>query len=294
MSKRVYEIARELDLSTREAVDRLNNAGIEIKSHLASVEDPVYKRVFDNSSNVTPSNGHSEVRESQALPSMIQLPLKRSLSMSILVFAGAFLLAFTVGASVGAIAVLMSKGDLYVPAREAPKPAGEKVQVPEHRGADAGRSEQQQANANQEQAASTKREQAEYVSRIGEIQAKSVETFLDSHSKMLRYDALTADEVGEMQVNSTVLATFATQTDYLDPPEEYREQYEVFSRSVYELNEATRLGYSLAADPIGATQADFDEYDHLVSEVAADLQRSNELLDRDYKTIEGLQRVSPS
>ena len=46
MSKRVYEIARELDLSTKEVIDRLNDAGLEVKSHFAVVEDPLVESVW--------------------------------------------------------------------------------------------------------------------------------------------------------------------------------------------------------------------------------------------------------
>jgi hypothetical protein len=48
MSKRVYEVARELGLSTNEVIRRLNDAGVEVKSYLAVVEDPVYDKVFDD------------------------------------------------------------------------------------------------------------------------------------------------------------------------------------------------------------------------------------------------------
>jgi hypothetical protein len=50
----------------------------------------------------------------------------------------------------------------------------------------------------------------------------------------------------------------------------------------------------LAADPISATQADFEDYDRLVDEATADLQQSNEILGKDYKTIEGVRSVSTS
>src|SRR4051812_38206555 len=46
MSKRVYEIARELSLGTKEVMERLKEAGVEVNNHFAAVEDPVYKRVF--------------------------------------------------------------------------------------------------------------------------------------------------------------------------------------------------------------------------------------------------------
>jgi translation initiation factor IF-2 len=62
MSKRVYEIARELDLDTKEVIGRLNEAGIEVKHHSASVEDPVYERVFGDGAQ----NGRSEAQEAEA------------------------------------------------------------------------------------------------------------------------------------------------------------------------------------------------------------------------------------
>ncbi|MGH3105890.1 MAG: translation initiation factor IF-2 N-terminal domain-containing protein, partial [Rubrobacteraceae bacterium] len=57
MSKRVYEIARELDLESKEVISRLREAGVEVKSHSSSVEDPVYERVFG-------ANGRSEAEGS--------------------------------------------------------------------------------------------------------------------------------------------------------------------------------------------------------------------------------------
>src|SRR5215203_1391835 len=59
MSKRVYEIARELDLESKEVISRLREAGVEVKSHSSSVEEPVYERVFG-------ANGRSEAQESEA------------------------------------------------------------------------------------------------------------------------------------------------------------------------------------------------------------------------------------
>src|SRR5215218_4909829 len=59
MSKRVYEIARELDLESQEVISRLREAGVEVKSHSSSVEEPVYERVFG-------ANGRSEAQEAEA------------------------------------------------------------------------------------------------------------------------------------------------------------------------------------------------------------------------------------
>jgi translation initiation factor IF-2 len=64
MSRRVYEIARELDLDTKEVIGRLNEAGVQVKHHSASVEDPVYERVFGDGADG--QNGRSEAREARA------------------------------------------------------------------------------------------------------------------------------------------------------------------------------------------------------------------------------------
>jgi hypothetical protein len=42
-----------------------------------------------------------------------------------------------------------------------------------------------------------------------------------------------------------------------------------------------------------ATQSGFDEYDRHVNQAATYLKKSNEMLGRDYKRIEGVQEVSP-
>jgi translation initiation factor IF-2 len=67
MSKRVYEIARELNLENKEVIGRLNDAGVEVKSHSSSVDEPDYERVFGAASNgdVAP-NGRTEAQEEEA------------------------------------------------------------------------------------------------------------------------------------------------------------------------------------------------------------------------------------
>jgi translation initiation factor IF-2 len=65
MSKRVYQIARELGLESREVISRLREAGVEVKSHSSSVEDLVYERVFGDGENGA-QNGRSETQEAEA------------------------------------------------------------------------------------------------------------------------------------------------------------------------------------------------------------------------------------
>ena len=223
---------------------------------------------------------------------MIEWLRKQSLPTRVMVYTTTAILAFAVAAGVGATTALMIQGDLSLPTREEPEPAGEQGDTPQHGGADGDRPQQKEAGAEKEEAASRQVE-TEYVSRIGEIQASSVETFKESHTLIVRYDAVTADDVEEMQANQTALQGFVDQVDDLDPPQRYGEQYEVFRSAIEELYQAAQLAHDLAADPTAATQSGFDEYDRHVNEAAAGLQRSNEILGREYKTIEGVQRVSP-
>jgi poly-beta-1,6-N-acetyl-D-glucosamine synthase len=270
----------------------------EVKRHSTSVEDPVYERVFGDGADGAAPNGRSEAQEAEALPSMIQSPRKRSLLRRVLVYILAPTLAFVLAASVGAMAALMVQGDLSLPGRGEPRPSAEQADTAQHQRAGAGRSQQEKAADQQEEAAVqqetvSQQNEAEYVARVGDIQANSVEAFLDNHDKLVPYDALTAGDVEEMQLNQAALKEFTDQVDGLDPPQENMEQYEVFSSAINELHEAAQIAYTLAADPTAATQSGFDEYDRHVNEATASLQRSNEILGRDYKTIEGAQSVSP-
>jgi translation initiation factor IF-2 len=66
MSKRVYEIAREQSLESKEVIQRLKEAGVEVKSHSSSVEDNVYERVFGAGSDGGLPNGRSAAQEAEA------------------------------------------------------------------------------------------------------------------------------------------------------------------------------------------------------------------------------------
>jgi translation initiation factor IF-2 len=65
MSKRVYEIAREQSLASKEVIQRLKEAGVEVKSHSSSVEDNVYERVFGAGHSVETPNGRSAAQEAE-------------------------------------------------------------------------------------------------------------------------------------------------------------------------------------------------------------------------------------
>jgi hypothetical protein len=229
---------------------------------------------------------------------------QRSQSTRLLVYAVAAILAFVMAASVGAVAALVASGNLSWPTGEGtrpgePGPAREQGKPPQRQQADADHPQQEHADRSQQEKAGAKREQAAsqekqipYVNGVGAIQADAVEAFSDSHEKLLRYDSLTSTDIEKMQANQAALQDLTGQASDLKAPQKYREQKVAFVSAIDELHQAAQLAYALAADPISATQADFDDYDHLVNEAAADLQQSNEILGKDYKTIGGLQEVN--
>lgn len=211
-------------------------------------------------------------------------------------YAAAATLAFVMAASVGAVAAFVVSGNLSWPtgeraSPEEPGPTGEQGKPPQRQQADADRPKQENAGAEREQAA-PQDQQTTYVHRVGEIQANSVETFLDSHEKLLRYDTLTSGDIEEMQANQAALQGFTDQATDLRAPQKYRNQKDAFVSAIDELHQAAQLAYALAADPISATQDDFEDYDRIVDQAGAGLRQSNEILGRDFKTIEGVREVS--
>jgi translation initiation factor IF-2 len=63
MSKRVYEIAREQSLDNKEVIQRLKDAGVDVKSHSSSVDENVYERVFGDGDT---RNGRTDAQEAEA------------------------------------------------------------------------------------------------------------------------------------------------------------------------------------------------------------------------------------
>ena len=213
----------------------------------------------------------------------------------LLAYAVAAILAFSMAAAFGAVAALVLSGSVNSPAGE--KSRSEKSSQPSVHSESA---QDKQADAElTQQPSGAKRgqgtpqdKQTAYADEVGEIQANSVEAFLDSHKKLLHYDGLTSGDVEKMQANQAALKAFANQASALRAPQKYKEHKDVFLPAIDDLHHAAQSAYALAADPISASTADFDHYDHLVNEAAASLQRSNEILGKDYKTIEGVQGVS--
>jgi hypothetical protein len=230
---------------------------------------------------------------------MIDRWRQRSLFARLLAYAAAVTLVFVLAISVGAVAALMIGGDLRWPAGERARSeeptssADGQSKAPQRKSADTTLSQQQYSGAKGGQPA-PEDELVTYANEVGEIQADSVEAFLDSHEKLLRYDALSSADIEKMQANQAALQVLANRASDLRTPPIYRDQKDAFLSAIEELHQAAQLAYTLAADPTSATLAGFRNYDNLVDKAATLLQQSNELLDRDYKKLEDVRSVSTS
>jgi hypothetical protein len=140
--------------------------------------------------------------------------------------------------------------------------------------------------------ASTGPSEAAYLAEVADIQNGSVEASLRSNNKLLRYDALTAEDVEELKADYVALENYARRARDFAPSAEHEDQYKVFVLAINELRDANELAYRLAADPSSATQTDFEAYDRHVDRATEYLRRSNEMLGKDYKTTEAAQEIS--
>jgi len=219
------------------------------------------------------------------------------------VYAVVATLAFGLAAGAGAIGALMIRADLTLPAGEepsdeqagTPRPERQQTDAQQDKAAGQGRTSRrlEEETSDEGEQAAARQDETEYVTRVGDVQANAVTVFRDSHEKLLSYDALTVDDVEKMQKNAATLGRLVDETADLDPPGNYKQQYETFGSGMGQLHEAASLAHELAANPTDATQSGFDEYDSLVDGAAVDLERSNEALGRDYATIKGVQKVNP-
>jgi hypothetical protein len=222
---------------------------------------------------------------------------QRSSFARLIAYAAAATLVLVLAVTVGALAALVVSGDLSRPAgeragSEEPTSSAEgRSEAPQRTSADTTLSQQQYSGAKGGQAA-PEDELITYANEVGEIQADSVEAFLDSHEKLLRYDALTSADIEKMQANQAALQVLANRASDLRTPPIYRDQKDAFLSAIEELHQAAQLAYALAADPTSATLSGFRNYDNHVDMAATLLQQSNELLDRDYKKLEGVRSVS--
>ena len=229
----------------------------------------------------------------------------RSPLVRTLVYAALAILAFALAVGIGAMGALMLRGDLTgLLERQGPRPADEQAvsQAQQKDSAaerDEAAAEQKEAAPRQGQAAANRsadaaqRAEAEYVDAVEDVQTDAVETFRNSHEKLLRYDSLSASDVEVMKANEASLQGMAERATDLETPQKYRQQHDVFASAIDQLHEAARLAHVMAADPVAAAELGFDEYDGHVDEASVLLRRSNELLGEDYEAIEGLREVSP-
>jgi hypothetical protein len=143
-----------------------------------------------------------------------------------------------------------------------------------------------------EKAPSDGSSEAAYLEEVADTQNGSVEASLRSNNKLLRYDALTAEDVEELKVDYVALENYARRARDLAPSAEHEDQYKVFVLAINELRDANELAYRLATDPSSATQTDFEAYDRHVNRATAYLRRSNEMLGEDYKTFGAAEEIS--
>ncbi len=189
-----------------------------------------------------------------------------------------------VAAGVGATAALMFASDENSPEGAEPRQA-EEAKPGQAEGA-------KPEEAGKQEGASDRQSKAEYLDEVGDIQNGSVEASLNSNDKLLRYDRLTAADIDKLDANRATLEDYSERVEDLAPPEGYEDQYKVFVLAISELRDANELAYRLAADPNSATQTDFEVYDRYVDRATAYLRRSNEMLDRDYKTTGPAREIS--
>ena len=147
-----------------------------------------------------------------------------------------------------------------------------------------------QQAAEQHEETSPEIDKASYVAMVGDIQNGAVETIADTNDKLRRYDSLTAADVDALETNYLTLGKYSDQAKNLEPPKGYEEQHDIFSTALGELYDAAGVAQRLAAKPLSATKADFDEYQRHVDRATTSLRQSNEILDQNYKTTEGLRR----
>lgn len=203
--------------------------------------------------------------------------------LRVLIYTAAAAAMLAVAAAVGATtALLLAPGENS--SGEAKSQQSEK--------AESEQANQQPEQAGQQESATDRQSEADYLDAIGDIQNGAVEASLQSNAMLLRYDRLNADDIEDMKENYSTLGDYRDRAEGLDSLEQYEAQYDVFVLAMSELYAANKLAYRLSADPVSATVDDFDAYDQHIDEATSLLRRSNELLDQDYKTTEAAQDVS--
>jgi hypothetical protein len=131
----------------------------------------------------------------------------------------------------------------------------------------------------------TSLQEGEYLNVVEDVQVGSVESFLNINEEFSQFDSITAEDVKDMEANRNTLKGHLNRVNDLDPPEEYKDHYELFRLAIADLDQAAELAYSMSADPTSLTQSGLDEYRLLVNRANSRLQQSNDILDRRFETI---------
>ena len=142
----------------------------------------------------------------------------------------------------------------------------------------------------QQEESSSQPSAAEYISEVGDLQNKSVEAFTQSNERLLRYDTLTADDIKNISDDYSALSDYNDQVKKLNPPDEYKSQYALFSSAISELYQAAGIAYQVTSKPTSATLDDFKAYNGHLDSATTSLQQSNSILGQNYRTTADLPR----
>lgn len=121
-------------------------------------------------------------------------------------------------------------------------------------------------------------ETEEYLNKVQETNVGAVEAFLKVDEEIRQFDSITPEDVEEIERNRREVSSNLDEIEGLDPPEEYREQYEMFRLAIVDLDEAAGLAYSMASDPDSIAPSTPDRYNFLLDRADSRLQQSDEIL----------------
>lgn len=121
-------------------------------------------------------------------------------------------------------------------------------------------------------------ETEEYLSKVKETNVGAVEAFLKVDEEIRQFDSITPENVEDMEANRNEVRNNLDQIEDLDPPEEYREQYELFHLAIVDLDEAAGLAYSMASNPDSISPSTPERYNFLLDRADSRLRQSDEIL----------------
>ena len=78
--KRVYELAKQLNISNKDLIEKLNELGIEVNNHMSTVDEEnaeLVKELLGGEKNEAPKAEKNEKAEKAERPKSQRSPLKR-------------------------------------------------------------------------------------------------------------------------------------------------------------------------------------------------------------------------